>query len=59
MGNDIVSARDLMVAALEMLDACGAPPEIGAHLDWAVHQVNDYIASSCDGVSEADVNNSK
>jgi hypothetical protein len=41
----MIGARDMMVAALELLDASEAPLEIGAHLDLAICQLNEFIDS--------------
>ena len=42
-------ALDNMKTALELLDEAGAPPEIGAHLDLAMHRltpcINGYAAA--------------
>lgn len=37
------SAKTLMEDALQLLDDCGAPADIGAHLDLAIHRLSQLL----------------
>jgi hypothetical protein len=39
-------ALDLLTGALTLIDAVGAPADIGAHLDLAMHRLRDWIETS-------------
>lgn len=39
-------ALDLLQIALDLLDRCEAPAQIGAHVDLAAHQLAEMIASA-------------
>jgi hypothetical protein len=58
MRTQMIGARDMMVAALELLDTSEAPLEIGAHLDLAICQLNEFIDSLSE-TSAADQRNVK
>lgn len=44
-------AFKLLQSALELLDEAGAPPQIGAHLDLALHQLGSSLMAQHDVVS--------
>ena len=39
-------ALSLMEQAIALLDAHGAPPDVGAHLDLAIHRLKNWIADA-------------
>lgn len=39
LGRGLRRAFDLCAEALDLLDACGAPPQIAPHLDAAMYQI--------------------
>ena len=44
---DMMSAAlEHLVAALELLDQCGAPGHIGSHIDLASHQLEEALRSA-------------
>lgn len=46
MFETIVQSRRLLASALQLLDEAGAPAEIGAHLDLALHRLDELIEAT-------------
>jgi len=46
MRDALERARDMMASALKLLDESGAPIEIGAHLDLAVHLLGEFLSET-------------
>lgn len=44
-------ALKLLQSALELLDRAGAPAQIGAHLDLALHQLGAALAPKHDAIT--------
>lgn len=53
----LATAREYLSAALELLDVCDAPGQIGANVDLALHQLDAELgAGDGDGSASALVN---
>lgn len=46
MFETIVQSRRLLASALQLLDEAGAPADIGAHLDLALHRLDELIEAT-------------
>lgn len=46
MFETIVQSRRLLASALQLLDEASAPAEIGAHLDLALHRLDELIEAT-------------
>lgn len=45
----LTAALDQLLSALELLDAAAAPPQIGAHVDLAIHELHFAVARTIAG----------
>lgn len=43
--NRLSDALDLLIDALRLLDTASAPPDIGAHVDLAIHRLRASLGS--------------
>lgn len=57
--NQLTLALNHLRSALGLLDAASAPAQIGAHVDTAIHQLQDALASAAarpDGPGQIETN---
>jgi hypothetical protein len=45
----LTEALDQLLSALQLLDSAAAPPQIGAHVDLAIHELHSAVARTMAG----------